>query len=116
YIQGIGMRRRIPSTTALAIFEVAARHESFARAADELCLTESAVSRQIASLESFLDIKLFARVKKQVVLNDAGRAYLRHVAKFLVDIEAHTLSLMANKGDHGVLELAVIPTFANRWL
>jgi len=110
------MKRKIPSTTALAIFEAAARHESFARAASELCLTESAVSRQIASLERYVNTKLFARVKKQVVLNDAGRAYIRNVRKSLVDIEAHTLSLMNDKGDYGVLELAVIPTFANRWL
>lgn len=110
------MRRKIPNTAALAVFEVAARHESFSRAAAELCLTESAVSRQIAALESFLNLKLFARVKKQVVLNDAGRAYMRHVSKILVDLESHTLSLMTNKGDHGVLELAVLPSFANRWL
>lgn len=110
------MRRRIPSTTALAVFEAAARHGSFARAATELCLTESAVSRQIAALEGYLEIKLFARVKKQVVLNDAGRAYIKNISKNLADLEAHTLSLMANKGDDGVLELAVLPTFANRWL
>ncbi|SHH66259.1 LysR family transcriptional regulator [Pollutimonas bauzanensis] len=110
------MRRKIPSTNTLTIFEAAARHGSFARAASELCLTESAVSRQITSLENYLDIKLFARVKKQVVLNDAGQAYIKNIAKSLADIEAHTLALMANKGDGGVLELAVIPTFANRWL
>lgn len=50
------MRRKIPSTVALSIFEAAARHENFARAADELCLSESAVSRQIAALETYLDI------------------------------------------------------------
>lgn len=110
------MRRKIPTTTSLAVFEAAARHGSFARAANELYLTESAVSRQIAALESFLEIKLFTRVKRQVVLNDAGRAYVKNIRKSLTDIEAHTLSLMANKGDDGVLELAVIPTFANRWL
>ncbi len=110
------MRRKIPSTNTLTVFEAAARHGSFARAASELCLTESAVSRQITSLENYLGIKLFARVKKQVVLNDAGQAYIKNIAKSLADIEAHTLALMANKGDGGVLELAVIPTFANRWL
>lgn len=110
------MRRKIPNTTALSIFEAAARHGSFARAAKELCLTESAISRQITALESYLDTKLFARVKKQVVLNDAGQAYLKNISKNLADIEMHTLALMANKGDGGVLELAVIPTFANRWL
>jgi DNA-binding transcriptional LysR family regulator len=110
------MKRKIPSTSALAVFEAAARHGSFARAANELCLTESAVSRQIAALESYLETRLFARVKKQVVLNDAGRAYVRNVSKSLADLEAHTLALMTNREDDGVLELAVIPTFANRWL
>jgi len=110
------MRRKIPNTTALAVFEAAARHGSFAGAANELCLTESAISRQIAALENYLEIKLFTRVKRQVVLNDAGRAYVKNIRKSLADLEAHTLSLMSDKGDDGVLELAVIPTFANRWL
>jgi len=110
------MKRRIPSTVALAAFEAAARHQSFARAAQELCLTESAVSRQIAALENYLGMRLFTRVKKQVVLNDAGRAYRDGIARNLDEIEIHTQSLMTHKGAGGVLELAVIPTFANRWL
>jgi len=110
------MRRKIPNTTALAVFEAAARHGSFARAANELCLTESAISRQIAALEHYLELKLFTRVKRQVILNDMGRAYLQNISKSLADLEAHTLSLMNNKGNDGVLELAVLPTFANRWL
>ncbi|CAJ92626.1 Transcriptional regulator, LysR-family [Cupriavidus necator] len=110
------MRRKIPSTIALAVFEAAARQGSFARAASEVCLTESAVSRQIATLETYLGVKLFTRVRKQVVLNDAGRLYLKNIARNLAEIEAHTSALMAHKGVGGVLELAVIPTFANRWL
>ncbi|CAN7761813.1 LysR family transcriptional regulator [Cupriavidus necator] len=110
------MRRKIPSTIALAVFEAAARQGSFARAASEVCLTESAVSRQIATLETYLGVKLFTRVRKQVVLNDAGRLYLKNIARNLAEIEAHTAALMAHKGVGGVLELAVIPTFANRWL
>ena len=110
------MKRKVPTTTSLVVFEAAARHGSFSRAAAELCLTESAVSRQITALESFLEIKLFSRVRKQVILNDAGLAYVKNVSKILIDIETHTLALMSNKGGAGVLELAVIPTFANRWL
>jgi len=110
------MRRKIPSTTALSIFEAAARHENFARAADELCLSESAVSRQIAALENYLDAKLFTRVGRQVVLNDAGRYYSTRVAPHLEEIELHTQALMANRGAGGILELAVIPTFSSRWL
>lgn len=113
---GPPMKRKIPSTVALSLFEAAARHESFARAAAEMYLTESAVSRQIAVLERFLGVRLFSRVKKQVVLTDAGRLYSRNIRGNLDEIEMHTKSLMESKGKGGVLELAVIPTFASRWL
>lgn len=55
----VQMRRKIPSSTALIAFEAAARHGSFARAAEELSLTEGAISRQIGRLESFLGVPLF---------------------------------------------------------
>lgn len=110
------MKRKIPSTVALALFESAARHQSFARAADEMCVTESAVSRQISALESYLGVQLFSRVKKHVLLTNAGREYSAKVATNLNELELLTRSLMAHKGIGGVLELAVIPTFANRWL
>jgi LysR family glycine cleavage system transcriptional activator len=110
------MKRRIPSTIALSLFESAARHESFARAAAEMYLTESAVSRQIATLEGYLGVKLFSRVRKQVVLTDAGRAYSRSIRPSLDEIELHTTSLIESRGRTGILELAVIPTFASRWL
>lgn len=110
------MKRKIPSTVALALFESAARHQSFARAADEMCVTESAVSRQISALENWLGVPLFARVKKTVVLTNAGREYSANIAANLNEIELHTRALMTHKGVGGVLELAVIPTFANRWL
>ena len=110
------MKRKIPSTVALALFESAARHQSFARAADEMCVTESAVSRQISALENYLGTPLFSRVKGHVVLTKAGAEYSRSIATNLAELELHTRSLMANKGIGGVLELAVIPTFANRWL
>jgi LysR family transcriptional regulator, glycine cleavage system transcriptional activator len=110
------MRRKIPSTVALALFESAARHSSFARAAADMYLTESAVSRQIAALESYLGVKLFDRIKKQVVLTEAGRQYSQAIGTNLDEIEMHTTSLMSHRGAGGILELAVIPTFGNRWL
>ena len=110
------MKRKIPSTVSLALFEAAARHESFARAADEMCVTESTISRQITALEAYLEVKLFSRVKKHVVLTDAGRRYSLSIGANLNEIEAHTRSLMAYRGAGGLLELAVIPSFANRWL
>lgn len=110
------MRRRIPGTDLLIAFETAARHQSFTRAAEELALTQSAVCRQIAALESLLGVKLFNRIKKRVTLSEAGQLYARQVRENLTRIEHDTLSLMAHRGAGGVLELAAIPTFAARWL
>ena len=110
------MRRKIPGTDLLIAFETAARHQSFTRAAEELSLTQSAVCRQISSLESYLGVSLFNRIKKRVSLSEAGQLYARQVREYLRRIEHDTLSLMAHRGAGGVLELATIPTFAARWL
>ena len=97
-------------------FDAAARHQSFTKAASELALTQSAVCRQIAGLESFLGVKLFRRTKRGVSLTDAGATYSRQVAARLDAVERDTLELMARGGLGGTLELAVVPTFATRWL
>lgn len=110
------MRKKIPSTTALQAFEAAARHESFTQAAQELCLTQSAICRQIATLESFLGVPLFNRIRRGVRLSEAGERYARLIAARLDAIERDTLSIMAHQAGGGVLELAVVPTFATRWL
>jgi len=110
------MRRKIPSSGALLAFEAAGRHESFSCAAEELNITEGAVSRQINRFESYLGVSLFSRVKNRVVLTEDGRMYWEQVRSDLERLEAHTLNLIARPAEGGVLELAVIPTFANRWL
>lgn len=110
------MRKKIPSTAALQAFEAAARHESFTRAAQELSLTQSAICRQIATLEGFLGVALFHRVRRGVRLSEAGERYSRLIATRLDAIERDTLSIMAHQAGGGVLELAVVPTFATRWL
>lgn len=110
------MRKKIPSTAALLAFEAAARHQSFTRAADELALTQSAVCRQIATLEDFLGVPLFRRTRRGVQLTEAGVSYGRQIAPRLDAIERDTLALMAHHGAASVLELAVVPTFATRWL
>lgn len=110
------MRRKIPSTLALSSFEAAARHQSFTRAADELAVTQSAICRQIASLEDFLGLKLFRRDRRGVVLTEAGLAYSRKVAARLDDVERDTVELMGRGGNGGTLEVAVVPTFATKWL
>ncbi|WP_087735121.1 transcriptional regulator GcvA [Paraburkholderia piptadeniae] len=110
------MRRRIPSIEALIAFEAAARHLSFTRSADELALTQSAVGRQVASLEDYLGVPLFNRVKKRLSLTEIGEVYARQVREDLDRIERNALAAMAHRNAGGILELAVIPTFATRWL
>jgi DNA-binding transcriptional LysR family regulator len=109
------MRRRIPSTAALVSFEAAARHESFTKAADELSLTQSAICRQIAGLEEFLNVELFRRSRRGVKLTEAGLSYSRRVATQLDAVERDTLSVMGHQGAN-VIELAVVPTFGTQWL
>jgi DNA-binding transcriptional LysR family regulator len=110
------MRKGIPNLSGLQIFEAAARHESFTRAAEELSLTQSAVCRQIAGLEARLGVSLFQRIKKRVVLTTHGRHYASQIRRHLDRIERDTLELMAQRGVGPVLELAVVPTFASQWL
>lgn len=110
------MRRKLPSTQALVCFEASARHESFTKAADELALTQSAVCRQVAGLEDFLGVKLFRRSRHGIVLTEAGIGYGRLVARRLDAIERDTLSVIGRGGASGTVDLAVVPTFATRWL
>ncbi len=109
------MRRKIPSTAALVSFEAAARHESFTKAAEELSLTQSAICRQIGSLESFLGTELFRRSRRGVKLTEAGLSYSRRIATQLDAVERDTLSVMGNQGASSI-ELAVVPTFGTQWL
>jgi DNA-binding transcriptional LysR family regulator len=110
------MRRKIPSLQALACFDAAARHESYTRAAQELALTQSAVSRQIAALESFLGLALFRRTRHGVALTPEGADYARQIAPRLQALERDTLDAMSRQGTAGSISLATVPTFATRWL
>ena len=110
------MRRKLPSTQALNCFEAAARHQSFTRAAQELNLTQGAVSRQVAVLEAFLGVPLFKRTQHGMVLTPAGADYARHVRQRLDALERDAVELMGRRGQGDSLTLAAVPTFATRWL
>ena len=73
------MPRQLPPLNALRAFEAAARSESFTRAAEELCVTQGAVSHQVKLLEATLGIKLFNREHQRLVITGAGREYLNVV-------------------------------------
>lgn len=110
------MRRKIPSLQALACFDAAARHQSYTRAAQELALTQGAVSRQIGALEAFVGVALFQRTRHGVALTARGAEYALQVASRLQGLEQDTLDVMAGQGGGGGVQLAAVPTFATRWL
>jgi len=110
------MRRKIPSSTSLQAFEAAARHGNFARAAEELSLTEGAISRQIARLESLLNCRLFDRTGSRVKLNPVGARYAHHVRETLERLDRDTQYIMGMPEGSKSLEIAVLPTFSSRWL
>lgn len=105
----------LPPIANLLAFEAVARCHSVSRAADELHLTQSAVSRQIHQLETQLGLPLFHRVRQRVVLSDAGRAYVAEVRHLLNQLSDATQRTMV-RPDHGHLNLAVLPTMGTRWL
>lgn len=100
----------------LLAFEAAARHESYTRAAAELSLTQSAVSRQVQALEQQLGLLLFRREGRQVQLTDVGRLYQREMSEALGRIRSATLQAMAYQSGGGNLRLATLPTFGSKWL
>ncbi|UTH76636.1 LysR substrate-binding domain-containing protein [Chromobacterium sp. IIBBL 290-4] len=110
------MRRKIPSSAALLAFEAAARHGSFARAAEELALTEGAISRQIARLEDFLGLPLFERIGNRVRLAPHGMRYAAQVRETLERLERDSQYLMGQAAAAGSIDIAALPTFASRWL
>jgi LysR family glycine cleavage system transcriptional activator len=109
------MTRRLPSLNALKAFEAAARSESFTRAAQELHVTQGAVSHQVKALEAALGIKLFSRERQRLVMTEAGRDYLAVVRDALDRIAAGTERLMQRQSA-GVLTVSISPDFAAKWL
>jgi LysR family glycine cleavage system transcriptional activator len=106
----------LPNVGNLLAFEATARHGSVSRAAEELNLTQSAVSRQIQHLEESLGVSLFRRSRQRVVLTDVGRMYAANVRSTLAELSDATHQAIALSGTRGVLNLAVLPTFGTRWL
>lgn len=108
--------RYLPSTVTIQCFETAARHLSFTRAAEELCITQSAVSKQVAQLEEVLQRKLFRRLRRSLVLTPEGALYLSEARKILAQLEMSTNTIQTWSGQGEVLKVATLPTFGSRWL
>jgi len=106
----------LPSLAVLRCFEAAARRESFTLAAEELHLTQSAVSRQVRELEQTLGFPLFRRVGRRVVLSDAGRRFAEQIGTDLERLRQTVYQTIAAGDQRRALRIASLPTFANRWL
>jgi len=109
------MPRRLPPLNALKAFEAAARNESFTRAAEELHVTQGAVSHQVKGLEAMLGLKLFNRERQRLVITEAGRDYLVVLRDALDRIAAGTERLVQRQST-GVLTVSTSPDFAAKWL
>jgi LysR family glycine cleavage system transcriptional activator len=109
------MQRRLPSLNALKAFEAAARHESFTKAADELAVTQGAVSHQVKGLEAELGLKLFNRERQRLVITEAGRGYLEVVRDAFDRLATGTERLLQVQKS-GALTVTTSPNFAAKWL
>ncbi len=109
------MSRKLPSMNALVAFEAAARHESFTKAAEELFVTQGAISHQVKALETELGLKLFHRRPQQLVLTNVARDYLIVVRDALDRIATGTNTLIKRQSS-GVLTVSMPPNFASKWL
>lgn len=109
------MSQRLPPLNSIRAFEAAARHLSFTRAAEELHVTQSAISHQVKALEAFLGLRLFRRLNRALVLTDEGQEYLPPVRRAFDQLHEATRRLI-EKEARGKLTVSVLPSFAARWL
>lgn len=109
------MRRRLPPLKSLRAFEAAGRHLSFTRAAEELFVTQAAISHQIKTLEEFLGLPLFIRRNRKLLLTDEGQNYWPKIRDMFENLTAAT-ELIKSQVAGGPLTVSVVPTFATSWL
>ena len=109
------MFQHLPSTQQLRAFEASVRYFSFTHAADELNLTQSAVSHQINSLEELIGQKLFLRRNRKLLLTPAGKKLLDTVQKVLPQLQ-HTITALREERQHNKITISTLPSIAATWL
>lgn len=112
---GATMRRSLPPLNALRSFDAAARHQSFTRAAEELCVTQGAVSHAVKALETELGLQLFKRERNGLAITDAGRDFLAVVRDVFERLELGTDRLLQRQRS-GTITVSTSPDFAAKWL
>lgn len=109
------MSRRLPPLNSLKVFEAAARHLSFTRAAEELFVTQAAVSHQIKTLEDFLGLKLFRRRNRSLLLTEEGQSYFLDIKDVFTSLSEATDKVL-ERSEKGALTISLPPSFAIQWL
>jgi LysR family transcriptional regulator, glycine cleavage system transcriptional activator len=109
------MARRLPPLNALKAFETAARHLSFTKAAEEMYVTQAAISHQIKALEDHLGLKLFMRKNRSLLLTEEGQSYFLDIREIFLQLHESTEKLLA-RGAKGSLTVSLQPSFAIQWL
>lgn len=110
------MRRFLPSLSALQAFEAAASHMSFTRAAEDLGVTQSGISRQIKNLEDYLGMPLFERSGPRLVLTESGMSYYRDVSQMLDSLQEASIDVVRGRKANTSLLVGAHPAFVSRWL
>jgi LysR family glycine cleavage system transcriptional activator len=110
------VKRACPTIQELLAFDAVARHESLTRAASALCVSVSAVSKQLAGLEAFLGRPLLQKSGRGVELTPAGRDYFAKISPGLRMIETASFEVRAGGAGAGTIALASVPTFLTKWL
>ena len=109
------MARRLPPLNALRAFEAAARHLSFTKAADELNVTQAAISHQVKALEERLGVSLFRRLNRALLLTDAGQGFLPPLREAF-DRMAEATERLRGNDLRRVLTVTTLPSIAAKWL
>ncbi|MEQ6290491.1 LysR family transcriptional regulator [Vogesella sp. GCM10023246] len=105
---------QMPSLRALRCFVTAARYESFTQAAEVLCVTQAAISRQIKELEDSLDVALFERTGRHIALTDAGR--ILYNASYLSIMNIAEAAEAVRRSEKHAFTICVSHTFSSLWL
>ncbi len=109
------MPRKLPPLLALRVFECSARHLSFTRAAEELCVTQAAVSHQIRALEEWFGKPLFLRLNRTLRLTEAGEVLASPLTQAF-DILAAATAEVSNDDGRQILSVVVLDSFASAWI
>lgn len=109
------MAVRLPPLNALRAFEASARQLSFTRAAEELFVTQAAISHQIKALEEHLGLKLFMRKNRALLLTEDGQSYYQDIKDVFTSLYEATERLLA-RGAKGAITVSLQPSFAIQWL